>query len=199
MEDQTNYFNWTNLIIAVLGALIAIVSIVLSIMTYRNSNSQFTIANQGYLQMEPRISGLTHPEVNVFASADIVADNQEFQGANFMASLTNIGNIPLQYEITDFDVLFNGTKVSGLKQTDNKKGILYPKQNLSFNIDTVPFNSDKSLVKFLDIKKIKITHVIKIRYNDLNVDHFKYVDREVEYFFFDNAISVNYKNFNDKI
>lgn len=74
----------------------------------------------GYLQMDPQINGFTHPNVNVYAAAEGVTDNSEFQGANFNASLTNIGNVPIRYEILTFDVFFDGSKAAGLKPTDTK-------------------------------------------------------------------------------
>lgn len=160
-----------------------------------NSKRQFELVNQSYMD----ISGIKA----TFTAPDSLLDHpleenmKRGVGAmNFGFKINNVGNIPLKFDVKVFDLFYDGVKVKGVKESDSKNGIVYPKKDLDFSLSTTPF---EKLMSSEDLANKKISTKVVIEYTDLNDNRIKTVDREYEFIVHRYNVEFTLKNVKDKI
>lgn len=187
-------------IIALSAAIISLIALVFSWISFRNSNIQFQIINQSYLQADMTGNGITIANNDRSIQGIEANDTLFVQGLNCSIALTNIGNIPLKYKVTKYDILINNHLKNSVDiANDNNVGILYPKQLLNFYMRTTPFQDNGQSIRYGNVKLMEITASVMIEYNDLNSSHIKTIDRKLKFIMHDNMMETRYLSFDDKI
>ncbi|MES2649892.1 MAG: hypothetical protein V4717_23650 [Bacteroidota bacterium] len=85
-------------IISLSAGVIALIALFFSWVSFRNSNQQFQIINQSYLQADMTGNGITIANNDRTIQGVEASDTLQVQGLNCSIALTNIGNIPLKYD-----------------------------------------------------------------------------------------------------
>ncbi len=102
------------------------------------SENQFTLINQGYLSPEFEVS-LYSPDIK---AGTPIGPNSLWQILTTNVSLNNTGNLPVVFEVIEFDLYFNGVKTFSL--SDNQvpaPATTYPDYYL---FTAIPFNLNSS-------------------------------------------------------
>ena len=175
-------------IISSIGVIAAFVQIYISIRQFKKqlritqdqlklSEAQFTLINQGYLSPEFDIN-LYSPDVNEKTE---VKSNTTFQTLSTVVNLNNTGNLPVIYQVKEFNLYFNGAKIYSLQ--DNQEiapGTVYPKQISPYLINA-PLKNDSTGMSVEEVSKTNITCSILIHYNDFNSKRTKIINRNLKY------------------
>jgi hypothetical protein len=172
-------------VLSSIGVIVALIQLRISSNQFNRqlklTERQFKLTSQGYIQCIVnnefyKIDGKPATQEDVLDP--VIQYNSIFP----IASLENVGNLPVQFFIDHFTVLFNGTEIYHtpgkiLTQTEN---IIYPKQTLPFLLGQYFFNDQHSNLSLQDIQELKITYKILVNYNDYNDKTQKTVNRELE-------------------
>jgi hypothetical protein len=175
-------------IISSIGVIAAFVQIYISIRQFKGqlritqdqlklSEAQFTLINQGYLSPEFDIN-LYSPDVN---DKTEIKSSTTFQTLSTVVNLNNTGNLPVIYQVKEFNLYFNGAKIYSLQ--DNQEiapGTVYPKQISPYLINA-PLKNDNTRMSVDEVSKTNITCSILIHYNDFNSKRTKIINRNIKY------------------
>lgn len=166
------------------------------------SKRQFNILNQGYLDVEPHMD---------FARDDIQAPIQlgpdtifkpeaEFQALNFYVVLRNVGNLPVKYKVMTYAIFINGQRYNeDFTDKDNVIGLIYPKQQATFQMKAVYFNKlQHKPIRFKDIKRLNINNALRIQYNSSNDSgNMKEINRTFNWNIFGNRTVLSWDKLDD--
>jgi hypothetical protein len=172
-------------VLSSIGVIVALIQLRISGTQFKEqlklTERQFKLTNQGYIQC------IVNHEFNKNDGTAATPEDAMNPGTLFnsiypVASLENVGNLPVLFFVAHFKVLFNGTEVYHtseeiLTRTEN---ILYPKQEMPFLLGQFFFDEQHSNFTLQQIQALKITYKILVNYNDYNDKTQKTVDRELE-------------------
>ncbi|MBK0381128.1 hypothetical protein [Mucilaginibacter segetis] len=188
-------------IISVFAVLISLMSVFFSWLSLTISSKQFEIVNQSYLSLNMSNIGITLPDNDNIVTNIIANDELLVQGFNSISEISNVGNIPLKYEVVIFNIYNNGQIWNRIDNSNKQiiEGVLYPKQTTNFQLSTTLFRKNKKLIPFGEVKKMKLEAEVLINYSDVNKSHIKSVHRVVKFIFHNNIVEVLNTRIDDKI
>jgi hypothetical protein len=172
-------------VLSSIGVIVALIQLKISGTQFKEqlklTERQFKLTNQGYIQCTVNhefymSNGMAATQEDAINPATL------FNSIFPVASLENVGNLPVLFFVAYFKVSFDGTEVYHtpeeiLTRTEN---ILYPKQNMPFLLGQFFFDEQHSNLSLEQVQALKITYNILVNYNDYNDKTQKTVNRELE-------------------
>ncbi|MET3981141.1 hypothetical protein ABIB62_003782 [Mucilaginibacter sp. UYP25] len=186
-------------IVSSFGVVVALIQIAIAKGQFKTqlevTSNQFYLLNQGYLSIDTR-SALYSPQL---APGSPMVPGITYESISISASLENVGNTPIIYEIDQCVFKFNGLTVYKPTIKLSDKGVLYPKQIATFGLGQTPFTNLNELLTTDAIQALNITCVFSFKYNDFNSNVIKTIERTLEVRVDDYRITGIYSQIGDTI
>ena len=165
---------------------ISIASLIFSLYSVKVTSKQFTLVNQGYLDVEPFL-GVTVPGNDSIVSAVSLQEVSSVEGLNFYIWLENVGNLLIAYDVREFSVKLDEREMTLLEDDAVTTSTLYPKQRKLFQTQTVRLNDGLGLTP-AQLKSLNVESQFSISYKDLNQLNQKFTARKLRWNIHDNII-----------
>jgi hypothetical protein len=164
-------------IISSLGVVVALVQIAIAKNQFKTqlavTTNQFTLLNQGYLNLDTR-SSLYSPQL---VPGTPMRSGVAYESIAIEASLENVGNTPIIYRAESIKMYFNDVEVYSAPTNSLGSSISYPKQKSTFGMGTAFFTQQHSLLTIAQIQQLHPTCKFKFSYHDFNSNHTKTIER----------------------
>ncbi len=176
------------LLISLIGVVIAGATALFSLYVSQNVDEQFKILNQSYLDVDPYY---------YFNKMKEDSDgSKQAKGFDIVLRVTNVGNVPVTYNVVKFDVFVNTFKANSRTLFDTAKiaAILFPKQTLN---SSRAFSFTESGEGDYEIPKMDILISFEIEYKDIGSERIKKVKREGKFIDLEGGTSFSFLKIED--
>jgi hypothetical protein len=132
-----------------------------------DGRTQFSLLNKGYLEATPRMAFTARDPMRTFSNPEGHALTPEFpvDGITPTLDLKNCGNLPLKYEVKQFDVWMDDQLVvSAFEPTARRLGLLFPSGTTHFVRPAIWLDRDGRPMSLQRLSQIRFRFVISISY-----------------------------------
>jgi len=185
METLPAWIQWFVAIATVLtsvGVIVAFVQLKESSIQFKQqlkaNRDQFTLLNQGYIQMLFYQKLWGKDEHNQMVETEINNTNL-YYFSGLVATLENVGNMPIKFYIKHCIAYADGKEIYRGPEEVFKKtvNVIYPKATLPYSFGAFPLV--ETGLKLQQLSALKIGYKLLIEYHDFHDNRIKTIDREM--------------------